>query len=411
MKVKLEYVHPYNYGNLMMATNFISYFANSYSDKNLKFYVNVNNDDEFKRIKNSFDSSNLRNIVLRDMVNCTHSSNTNKIKKGLNFIKQNQQKIKYYDAIVYLGGDCISEYYSKKEFIKDGIRIFNESRKLPVFLVGQTIGPFTSYRKKLSHFFLKNASISTRDDICFSYLKDQIKLTNLYSSRDLAFLDLPYENEDEKIKLNLFNNYKINENEYITVVLSGLYKSYTLNKSDYVRGCFNLIKLLLEDRKIIDKKLVLLPHVIKREDSDINIIVEIEKLLSNEMKKRTIIIKKSLMPYEARIILGGGLFSITGRMHAAVSTFHMGKPSISLSYSVKYRGVIGDGLNMTELIIDAKGDEFWQKDSICGCLQEKLIYLFDNYDSIVDKIKIKSDECRCIALQQVKNIAVKLSNM
>lgn len=45
-------------------------------------------------------------------------------------------------------------------------------------------------------------------------------------------------------------------------------------------------------------------------------------------------------------------------MHAAVSTFQMGKPAICLSYSPKYKGVISDGLNLSELVIEAKEKKY-----------------------------------------------------
>ena len=38
----------------------------------------------------------------------------------------------------------------------------------------------------------------------------------------------------------------------------------------------------------------------------------------------------------------------------------MGKPAISLSYSIKYKGVISDGLNLPELVIE-KNDSLWEK--------------------------------------------------
>jgi len=407
MKIKLEYVHPYNYGNLMMVTNFVNYFYKFCNKADVKFYINVKDDDEFKRVRMSFDDDVLRKTICKD--NIQNVKKGGKTAKVYNFYKKNDKKLKYYDSIVYLGGDCLSEYYGKKEFIKDGIKIFIASKKLPVFLVGQTIGPFTSYRKKLANIFLKHTLVSTRDERCYSYLKSDIKLKNMLKSRDLAFLDLPYKDDEKYIKNNLFNKYNLKDNEYVTLVLSGLYKSYTENKANYVDKCFKIIQLLLNNKKIGNKKIVLLPHVVNGEHSDINIINEIEKLLQKYMRERVILIKDVLMPHEARIILGYGMFTITGRMHAAVSTFQMGKPAISLSYSVKYSGVIGQGLNMNDLVIESAGDRFWAQSEFENIIEEKIQYLLDNYDYITKNIKSNVDQCKELALKQIKEVARRLN--
>ena len=45
-------------------------------------------------------------------------------------------------------------------------------------------------------------------------------------------------------------------------------------------------------------------------------------------------------------------------MHGAISAFQSGVPAISLSYSVKYKGVIGNSLNLPELIVETKKNTF-----------------------------------------------------
>lgn len=408
MRIKLEYIHPYNYGNLMMMINFVNYFFQIYNSEDIKFYINVKNDNEFERVKRSFDKEAIRRSIYRDSIE--NSKSSNKIKKVYNLYKKNNKKVNYYNAIIYLGGDCLSEYYSKKEFIRDGIKIFIAARKLPVFLVGQTIGPFTSYRKNLAHIFLKNTFVSTRDEACYLYLRDNINLKNLLNSRDLAFLDLPYKDDEKSIKISLFDRYNLKENEYVTLVLSGLYKSYTPSRNDYIEKCFDIVKVLLNIEEIKNSKIVLLPHVINRDDSDINIINEIEKLVDMEMKERVVLIKTELMAHEARTILGYGLFTVTGRMHAAVSTFQMGKPAISLSYSVKYDGVIGKGLNMNNLVIESAGEEFWKRDDFEDIVKEKVEYLLENYKDIVDNIKVNVKQCKELALLQIKEVSKKLNH-
>lgn len=104
--------------------------------------------------------------------------------------------------------------------------------------------------------------------------------------------------------------------------------------------------------------LVLLPHVLLPETvDDRNIIRDINKILSPHNLEKLIIIEDSMLASEARETLGNGLFTITGGIYAAVSTFYMRKSAISLSYSIKYEGVVGSGLEMNELVIECANEE------------------------------------------------------
>ena len=111
-----------------------------------------------------------------------------------------------------------------------------------------------------------------------------------------------------------------------------------------------------------------------------------------------------MLPSEAREILGNGLFTITGRMHAAVSTFFMRKPAISLSYSVKYSGVIGTGLDLNELVIECANEELWNKKEISIQVSNKTEYILDNYDELINKINRNVNEVTKITNEQLDNL-------
>jgi colanic acid/amylovoran biosynthesis protein len=86
----------------------------------------------------------------------------------------------------------------------------------------------------------------------------------------------------------------------------------------------------------------------------------------------------------------------------------MGKPAISLSYSVKYKGVIGEGLGMKDLIIEARGDDLWESGKIVNLVMEKAEYVLTNYDSLVSRIKPAVEENKKLAMDQIEDIANKL---
>ena len=132
-------------------------------------------------------------------------------------------------------------------------------------------------------------------------------------------------------------------------------------------------------KKYPNKYIVLLSHVFCKNSSDSSMIEKIN-ITNNNIK-----ITDILLPSEARTILGNAYLTITGRMHAALSTFQMGKPAISLSYSVKYKGVISDGLDLSDLVIE-KDKEMWDKFRVSSIINDKIEYIDENYIELKSKI-------------------------
>jgi len=150
---------------------------------------------------------------------------------------------------------------------------------------------------------------------------------------------------------------------------------------------------------------VFLPHVLIPTHVDDRLIIrEIINRLDEKSKIRIIAIDDAMLPSEAREILGDGIFTITGRMHAAVSTFYMRKPAISLSYSVKYAGVIGDGLDMNELVIESAGEKLWNSGEISKLVDEKVNFVLNNYNELVKKIDIKVSETSKIVEEELDDV-------
>ena len=125
---------------------------------------------------------------------------------------------------------------------------------------------------------------------------------------------------------------------------------------------------------------------------------------NNYLNNNLIVIKEQILPVEARIILGHAYFTLTCRMHAAVSSFQMGKPAICLSYSPKYKGVIADGLKMPDLVIEAKNDKLWEKD-ITKTVLKKVEFVENNYDKLKKEIIVNVNQCKKIVSDTLNEIA------
>ena len=402
-----------------MGITFIHHFS-SIVNNDIIYATHLSSEEDLKRLKNEtlnnaiiekfdiYSSINMRKKPKKKILNIT--------RKSINFCKDMIKKIIYYDkyilsfkpiGIVMLGGDVISEYYSIIGLTFELYLLYKLSRKSNVFLLGQTIGPFHSWRKQLARFCLRNCQIFTRDPLSANYLIDSLKLNNVILSSDLAFLDLPRQNDLDNTK-KILKKYRITSNDYITLIPSGLVKKYTNSYSDYLQAWDKIVSSLAEISAIKSKKIVLIAHVLKKAVDDRKIINQIRKELTDEGSNRMVYITDVLLPSEARIILGNSFFTITGRMHGAISTFQMLKPAISLSYSVKYQGVIGENLGMPDLIIESKSDVIWSSGEIVELVMEKVEYVLRNYDDIVSRIDVGMEKNKKLAMSQIEYVAKKL---
>lgn len=395
----------------MMGINFIHHFS-SIINNDIIYVTHLSSKEDLKRLENE----TLNKNIIEKLDIFSHIRRKRKMEKIIDIIK----RVIYLSkdilslnpiGIVILGGDDISEYYSIKGLIFELYLLYKLSRKSNVFLLGQTIGPFYSWRKQLARFCLRNCQIFSRDPLSANYLINDLNLNNVFNSSDLAFLDLPRQNNLDNTE-KLFEKYEITSNDYITLIPSGLVNHYTNNKVDYITSWIHLIIALSKLHKLNSKKIVLLSHVLRPASADDRkIIKKIKKELPDELSNRIVYITDVILPSEARIILGNGILTITGRMHGAISTFQMLKPAISLSYSVKYKGVIGENLGMPDLIVEAKSDVLWGSGEIIELVMEKVDYVLTNYDEIISRIGIGVEKNKKLAMIQIEYVAKKLEEL
>ena len=375
--------NTYNYGTMMMAENIITYF-----NKNMKvipkFYIECTNEDNINRMKKATGCD----IYMDKWIS---SKNTFKgpMRRIENFIK-NRVKLylnkRKYDVVIILGGDDYAETYCTTNFQLNGlirtmkkVHILNKYTKL--YMIGQTIGPYTGKRAEYAKKVFENVKIYARDEVSAKYMEEELGI-KVHHSRDLALLNLNLQGEYEAKYKEILDKFNIEENNYITIVGTALSQFYTKNTDLFDENFIKIIMKLKE--KYHDKKIVWLSHVVNKGD---NILLDrLNNKYDNYINNNLVVIKDTLLPAEARIVLGHGYLTVTCRMHAAVSTLQMGKPVICLSYSVKYKGVIGDALDLKELVIECKGDESWKKD-ITKEVIKTTDYIDNNYESLQKKIK------------------------
>ncbi|MBQ8999565.1 MAG: polysaccharide pyruvyl transferase family protein [Clostridium sp.] len=394
----------------MMVTNFM-YYLDKEMKKNNTYLLDVTNNEDLENYKRQYNQGDMEKQMID--YDFTYASNImqrliNKIKRDYTNKYATDKLIKKMtnnmDVLIVLGGDDLSEYYSIELLKKEFYRLNSIKKECKTILVGQTIGPFKEERIQLAKESFNGISIYSRDPWTTRYLKNDLDAKKVEDSADLAFLPLPGQ-DNLNIKDSILKKYNIINRKYITIVPSGLYKSYCSNKEKYVENIIGIINYISKNYK--EYNIVLLPHVLRNSEiDDRNIIKEIENKLGK--REDIIYIYDEMSPLQARFILGNGELTITGRMHGAISTLQMRKPAISIAYSVKYKGVIGEGLNLNELIVEGSKKDDWEKNTIEKNVCDKLEYIFNNYNNLIEKIDDKVKDAVNKSECMIKNIAENL---
>ena len=163
--------NTFNYGSMMMGENFISYFNKVTSKKN-SYYVESMNEININRLKEATSISEIYSVSMNSMF----QEQLNKLDYVLAYIKIKRiisdfaNKI---DLVVVLGGDDFTEDYGWKVPLMNAIK-FNILKKenLAVVMLGQTMGPYHSFRKPAMKYLLNRIdAIYSRDPVTYNYLE------------------------------------------------------------------------------------------------------------------------------------------------------------------------------------------------------------------------------------------------
>lgn len=376
--IVLQIPNSKNNGSAMMAINSINYFHNKMKGS-VKFLCDFSSNEDKNRIVRELNTGtkvSTLELPRFERGSSLLSSFINRIKWINNVIKE----IKNHNpqSIIVLGGDDFSEYYSGSKII---VRLFfmnRLSQSFPVYLIGHTVGPFTSWRKKAFEKLMAKCRIITRDKSSLKHLKTDLNHKHSTQGHDLAWFNLP--KQTDELKSKLLSQYCLEEGAYVVVTPSALISHYTNSDADFLKAWNGIAK------SIISKgfKVVFMPHVFKNNQRDDRTVIE-EIKAQVDSQEDIVFINNMHLPSECRAILAGCYFSIACRMHAAVSTLQTGKPTIALSYSAKYAGVIGGDMQCPELVIEAADTALW-KDNILEEIENKTSYIKENYTLINSKI-------------------------
>ncbi len=372
-----------NNGSAMMAINLMHYVSKNYGET-VEFYCDFATEYDKKRIQSEL-SSGIRAYSLALPIFDRGSSLITSFVRRLSWINKVIVHIEALKpkAVVVLGGDDFSEYYSGYKIVVQLYFMYCLSKHFPIYLIGHTVGPFHSWRKLAASVFLSHCKILTRDVHSFNYCKNILRLRNVRRGYDLAWLSLP--RQTAELKEKMIAHYNLCDEKYVVLVPSALAHQYTVHFDDYLDTWVKIVKELQKRETLGDYKIVLMPHVFKdKKNDDRKILKALEERILD--KRNLVFVYEALLPSECRALLSGSTFSISSRMHASVSTIQTGKPSVALSYSVKYAAVLGEDAGLSDFIIEGRGDHMWQGNIITQ-LKDKIATIENDYTEICNQIK------------------------
>lgn len=287
-----------------------------------------------------------------------------------------------FDAIFDVTfGDGFSDIYGFKwNCITNLTKALAEKSSAKFILLPQTYGPFKHIlTKKWSLKIIKRATrVFTRDVLSKKYILDNLKIDNVVSLVDMAFM-LPFEKkklDGTNIGLNvsslLFDSKYSKENKFEFLLD---YREFIYDVIDYFLSKNCTIHLIAH---VIDKRNYSSP------ENDYRIIEELKKKYNS---KKVIVAPAFDNPIDAKSYISSMNLFIGSRMHATIASISAMVPTIALSYSRKFEGLY-ESIGYKYLFSGKNYDNKQALDFIINCWEQE----YDEMKINVKKSKIIIDE-------------------
>lgn len=356
-----------NFGNLMLSSNFITYMKAVNKDAKFVFIENESAQDVIEK------ATGVTDIEYRHIETLSRFN----FKKVLfdTFIglvnPQEMEQVKVFadcKHVAVLGGDHFSGGIHYATWIINLIRL-NALAKCgkQVHIVSNTVGKFPWFlRPFVKHVFNNLQAIWCRDTDSVDRCQAVGIKGNLWYAPDLAFLPLHNELKDEIFGI---------KDEYCTIVTTALWKQYANTYDEYISGVKHIAQALI---LLTHKNVMILPHSTYPSD------IQIARDVADNNSIFALVGEEPMTPSKARAVLANSFLNVSFRMHGAISSLESGVPVVAIAYSPKYKGVISDGFNLPELVVEKMSRGNWLK-----CIEktiEAIEYAIKNNGKLCFKI-------------------------
>jgi len=296
-------------------------------------------DEKISHFRVKIDSKNIFNRAVSVFIPSTNPKIGEKIK--------HKELLKYLDestAVINLAGDSYSLDYGS-------IRLFTDiddtviKNKKPIIFWGASIGPFiknSSIENFMKKHLKKITAIFARETETIQYLSSIGIESNVYHVADPAFAMKP--------KKPKGINFPIEKNS-IGVNLSPLMARFVMdgNISMWEKRAKKIIEKILN---VMPSNLYLIPHVTRINNNDYLFLKDIYESIEDS-KKNIFLIPPLYNAMEMKWIIGQLDLFVGARMHSTIAALSSYVPTLSLSYSIKSKGLNNDVFGHQNYLLDA----------------------------------------------------------
>jgi polysaccharide pyruvyl transferase WcaK-like protein len=296
-------------------------------------------DEKISHFRVKIDSKNIFNRAAKVFIPNINPKIGEKIK--------HKELLKYLDgstAVINLAGDSYSLDYGSIRFFTDIDDTVIKNKK-PIIFWGASIGPFiknSSIENFMKKHLKKITAIFAREAETIQYLSSIGIENNVYHVADPAFAMKP--------KKPKGINFPIEKNS-IGVNLSPLMARFVMdgNISMWEKRAKKIIEKILD---VMPNNLYLIPHVTRINNNDYLFLKDIYESIEDS-KKNIFLIPPSYNAMEMKWIIGQLDLFVGARMHSTIAALSSYVPTLSLSYSIKSKGLNNDVFGHQNYLLDA----------------------------------------------------------
>jgi len=279
------------------------------------------------------------------------------------------------------------------------------SAKKPVVLVSQSVGPFKWYSRHLTRFALNKAVlIYIREKRSLAILKELKVKSRIAIAPDVAFVLQKY---DKEKLLDICSQEGISKGErkkkLVGISTSNLLH-YLAQKQRIYDYMLTMVEFIEYVHTSCDATVILIPHEIKPACMGID-----DRLISYQLAERLDnplwlkVIKFDHDPSEIKTLISSLDAFIAARMHAGIAALSSNVPTIFLSWSHKYVGLLEE-MNIPEFVWDGNTENIASLKRLFDRLmkdRESIKKVLADYNSLAEE-SIKSQLNAILRIARLK---------
>ncbi|MHB8978759.1 MAG: polysaccharide pyruvyl transferase family protein [Trichloromonadaceae bacterium] len=298
------------------------------------------------------------------------------------FPEKIREEIKSVDAVLSIGGDNYSLDYRLPSLLM-GIDQLAMNLGKPVFVWGASVGPFEAephFVPAIREHLAKMTFIGVRESISYDYLTGKLGLKNVIQMADPAFT-LAKESVDTRSFWP-----QAEDNNVIGLNISPLIERYKKDGQDLRKETLTFIR----DAVAKGFGVLLTPHVIPLDNSVKNNDAVYMAGILDELKDldgAVTIMPSEFNASQIKQVVSQLRFFIGARTHATIAALSSEVPTLSISYSVKAKGINKDLLGDMPVVLSTP-------QLSASTLMAGLDYLIGNEDQIRSHLTAKLPDWR-----------------